>query len=411
MSRSLLIVLDRTIFKLVFYFFVFLVKLKGETKNKNNVLLQNPKHFLVIRPGGAGDGLMSIPLLKALRKNFPESKITLLCVKKSKSGLQYSNFYDELCVIDDLNTFAKNIRIIFKIKYDVVFDLEQFRRITSVITYLTKAKIKIGFDTNNRRLLYTHFTTYANDKHYESINFINQLKVIGIEVPHDESIDITFNLPEQMLNRIRLKLNENNINLENQNVIAVFPGVLKAHHRWKMNEFAALIDKIIDEDQFTKVLLMGTLMDINDVQEVIKHLNTEERVVNFAGRLNFSEALAVLNYCSLIISCDGGAVYMGAAMGCGTISLWGPGVMERFKPEGEIHLGVRKKYFCIPCVNYNRLGEFPKCPYDRRCLNDITSEEVFNKYIYLKNLLLQNKERMSCPIEKSKDLTINKNKK
>ena len=387
MNRNLLIILDKTIFKLVFYFFVLLVKLKGETKNNLNLYLQKLNHFLVIRPGGAGDGLMSIPLLKALKKNFPDCKITLLCVKKSKSGLQFSNFYDELYVIDDVKTFTKNLKIILRNKYDVVFDLEQFRRITSVITYLTKAEIKIGFDTNNRRLLYTHFTTYANDKHYEPVNIVNQLKVIGVEVSHKESIDITFKLPEQMLNEARQKIKDNNIDLENQNVVAVFPGVLKAHHRWEMEKFAALIDMIINEDQLTKVLIMGTPMDIADIQEVKKYLVKKGEIIDFSGKLNFNEALAIINFCTLIISCDGGAVYMGAAMGCGTISLWGPGVMERFKPEGEIHIGVRKDYFCIPCVNYNRLGEFPKCPYGRRCLNDITAEEVFNKYIYLKNVI------------------------
>ena len=365
-----------------------IVKFKSEKKGINyKSELSELKNILVIRPGGAGDGLMSIPLLKALRKNFHRSKITLLCVKKSKAGLQLSNLYDELYAIDDLKNFSQNLRIISKKQFDVVFDLEQFRRITSIITYSTGSKIRIGFDTNNRRLLYTHFISYANEKHYESINFVKQLEVFGIKVPYEEAIDITFPLPEKLLKEAKQKLNENSINPNYQNVIAVFPGVLKAHHRWKMKEFAALTDMIINEDQNTKVLLMGTPADVPDTQEVIKSLINKDKMTDFTGELSYKEALAVLTFCKLLISCDGGAVYMGAAMGIGTISLWGPGVMERFKPAGNSHIGVRKDYFCIPCVNYNRLGEFPQCPYNRRCLNDITAEEVFNKYIYLKKFL------------------------
>jgi len=97
------------------------------------------------------------------------------------------------------------------------------------------------------------------------------------------------------------------------------------------------------------------------------------------------ESLAVLRASRILLACDGGIVYMGAAMGCSTISLWGPGVMERFKPPGEEHVGIRKDYFCVPCVNYSRLGEFPGCAYDRRCMKDITVDEVFENYLVLKS--------------------------
>ena len=62
----------------------------------------------------------------------------------------------------------------------------------------------------------------------------------------------------------------------------------------------------------------------------------------------------------------------------------GAWVMERFKPPGPMHVGVRKEYPFIPCVNYSRLGEFPKCPYDRKCMNDTTAIEVFRHYTILK---------------------------
>jgi len=117
---------------------------------------------------------------------------------------------------------------------------------------------------------------------------------------------------------------------------------------------------------------------------VLKHIDANERVISLVGETTFSEALAVLSNCKILIACDGGLVYMAAAMGCGTISLWGPGVMDRFKPPGENHIGIRKDYFCIPCVNYSRLGEFPPCPYNRRCYMDIIAEEIFDQYLSLK---------------------------
>jgi hypothetical protein len=67
--------------------------------------------------------------------------------------------------------------------------------------------------------------------------------------------------------------------------------------------------------------------------------------------------------------------------------LWGPGVMERFKPSGARHVGVRKGFSCIPCVTWERLGKFPGCPYQRRCYNELTADEVFEPYVRLKRTL------------------------
>jgi ADP-heptose:LPS heptosyltransferase len=154
-----------------------------------------------------------------------------------------------------------------------------------------------------------------------------------------------------------------------------------------MEEYAALIGMILEEDEHVVVLLMGTSEDRKDVDEVLRFSAGNRRVKDLAGLTTFGESLGILKVSRILVSCDGGAVYMGASMGCKTLSLWGPGVMERFKPPGPMHVGVRKGYPCIPCVNYSRLGEFPKCPYDRKCLNDMTASEVFEHYRILKGAM------------------------
>ncbi len=331
---------------------------------------------------------MSIPMLRVLRKDFPDNKISLLCVQKNKAALQHLPFFDEIIVIDNLSNFPKNIFKLIQGRYDVVFDLEPFRKASSVIAYLSGANIRIGFDTNNRRVLYTHYVTYANEKCYESINMIRQLKVLGIHVPQDEAVDMSISLPERDLERARRILASYGLSQDNDFVVAVAPGVLKKHHRWVNSKFALLIGEILKEDRKSRILLLGASADIPDTQEVVRQVGQTKRVINLVGKTNFIEALGLLKACKILIACDGGIVYMAAAMGCGTISIWGPGVMERFKPPGDHHLGVRREYPCVPCVNYSRLGEFPKCPYYRRCITDITVGEVFDRYLYLKNRFL-----------------------
>ncbi len=395
MNRQILISLDKTLFQLMFYFILLISKLHRHRSLSYYPKFSGNESFLVIRPGGLGDGFMSIPMVRAMRNNFPSSKIILLCVKKNKLALEHLPYFDDIIVLDNLGSIHKNILKIFRNQIDVVLDLEPFRKISAVIAYLSGANIRIGFDTNNRRLLYTHYVTYANDKCYESVNMVRQLEVLGINVPQNEAVDIRFPLAEEFLEKGRTILKLHEINPEEELIISIVPGVLKAHHRWIMAKFASLINLILEEDNTVKILLLGSPSDIPDAQEVMQHTMKNERVINLVGKTNFMDVLGILNACKILIACDGGIVYMAASMGCNTISIWGPGVMERFKPPGNNNIGIRKDYFCIPCVNYSRLGEFPKCPYDRKCIKDISATDVFEKYVHMKNLVLVEDKRLS----------------
>ena len=405
MNRKLLIYLDKSFFRIVFYVIVIIGKLRRANKTNYHIKLEEAKSFLVIRPGGLGDGLMSIPFLKALRRAYPNNRICLVCVKKNNAAFMHLSFVDEIYVLDNLGSIHKILIDFIRNRFDVVFDLEPFRKISSIITYISRATVRIGFDTNPRRLLYTHFVTYHNEKSFESWNMVRQLKVLDIEVSKTDAADMSFPLHSEVYKKVGRVFRSHEIDPQNDFIVAVAPGVLKPYHRWMMPRFSKLIELILYENSNTKIILVGAAADLSDAREVLEHLKEHDKVKNFVGKTNFIEALGILKACKILIASDGGIVYMAAAMGCSTISLWGPGVMDRFKPPGPDHVGIRKDYFCIPCVNYSRLGEFPPCPYDRRCINDITPEDVFEKYVDLKRLkeskIEDNNEIMQFFIEES----------
>ena len=395
MTRHLLILLDKSLFQILFFLTVLLSKLRRGTRPQHRLQLSGSESFLVIRPGGLGDGIMAIPFLKVLRKRCPESKIILLCVQKNKAALSHLRTFDQLIVIDSFSDVYGNICKLFRNRLDVVFDLEPFRKISSIISFFTGAKIRIGFDTNSRRLLYTHPVSYSNEKCFESLNMVRQLEVFDIHVPQDEALDMSFPLPDEVSEKATETLQVHGLQPEDDFIIAVVPGVLKDHHRWIMPKFSALITFIRQGDPTTRVILLGAPRDFQDANEVIQHIRHQNGIVNLVGKTDFMEALGILKACKILVASDGGIVYMAAAMGCSTISLWGPGVMERFKPPGDNHIGVRKDYFCVPCINYSRLGEFPDCPYDRKCMTDISENEVYQEYRHLKARLVSKQDRLA----------------
>lgn len=387
MNRKLLLALDKTLFRASFYVLALLASLRRDKAELPLTLDTANPRLLVIRPGGLGDGLMAIPFLRLVKDVYPESHVTLVCVRKNQNVFVDLPWFDELLVLDELPKLFGNMARLRRTRFDALFDLEPFRRTSAIVGWLIPARARIGFDTNSRRHLYTHLVSYSGDNRFEAANMLHQLRVLGMDPPYDQAADMSFSLARSALADARDLLHASGVDEQRDYLVAVAVGVLKPHHRWVMSEFAELIRLIKANDEGSRIVLVGSSNDVDDTDRVLRELDYPGDVVNLVGKTNIPVALGVLKCCRVLIACDGGMVYMAAAMGCSTVSLWGPGVMERFKPPGDNHVGVRKSYACIPCVTWDRLGEFPPCPYNRRCYNDLEASEVFSAYIRLKQNL------------------------
>lgn len=374
MNRHLLILLDKTVFRVAFWVLVGVAKFRRSAGSTGqNAELASSARILAIRPGGLGDAIMAVPLFRALRHAYPEGRITIVCVKKNRAFLELLPYHDELVIMDELGSAWTIIRE----EYDIVLDLEQFRWISTIVAWISGAPIRIGFDTSQRRLLFTHLVSYAHDNRFESVNMVHQLRYLGIGLSNEESADLSFALsPDAQASADHL-LDKCGVQ---GRLVALAPGVLKPHHRWDMKKWAVTIESIVQNDPQVTILLVGTAKDRRDANEVLRQVNAGDRLIDLVGKTSLIETFGILKRCEMLLACDGGIVLIGAAMGCATISLWGPGVMDRFKPPGDQHVGVRLDYECIPCVTWDRLGTFPKCPYDRRCLNDLGTAPVLDAY-------------------------------
>ena len=384
MNRHLLIALDKTLFRVLFVVVVLLAKLRPPAREVTVSLGSGAMRALVIRPGGLGDAIMSLAFVRALRRSFPHVQVTIVCVRKNATVFQAAQLHDELIVLDDLPRLLGAARSLRRRRFDVVFDLEPFRRISAVVGWLTGARVRVGFDTNSRRELYTNLVSYSGDGRFESDNMLRQLRAVGCEPGPACAQDLSLAPDAGARANARQLLESAGVDPQAHFLVAVAVGALKPHHRWVMSEFAALIGLVKADDPRVRVVLVGSGADRADAREVVERLDDAASVIDLVGRTDLAAVLGVLEHCPILIACDGGMVYLGAAAGCSTVSLWGPGVMERFKPPGEDHVGVRKGYACVPCVTWDRLGEFPPCPYDRRCYKDLRATEVFDAYLRLK---------------------------
>jgi len=77
--------------------------------------MENPNNILLIRSGALGDVLMTTPLIRALRKKFPKSRIDYLVGKWSAVGVKGNKYLNDIIEIEDKVIYGKNPLIVFKL--------------------------------------------------------------------------------------------------------------------------------------------------------------------------------------------------------------------------------------------------------------------------------------------------------
>ena len=321
--------------------------------------ITEPASILIIRPGGIGDAVLLASSLTSLKHKYPNIYITILAEQRNACVLSLIPVIDKVFRYDSPSEF---IQVLFG-KYDVVIDTEQWHRLSAVVTRLVRAPIKIGFDTNERRRMFTHAIGYDQDT-YETDNFMSLLKPLGIDCRHNIG-STALSIPLQAVCRADELLKE----LSAEIFIVIFPGASIPERRW-------------GADNFRQVAKMLSIFGIKIVVVGGKEDRQQGEViaggglgVNLAGLTSLPETAAVIQKSALLLSGDSGVLHIAVGLDVPTISLFGPGNVKKWAPRGERHIVINKELPCSPCTLF---GITPPCPNKTRCMSDITVDEVVN---------------------------------
>jgi len=317
-----------------------------------------PSSFLVIRPGGIGDAVLLVPILNALKKEFPHTKIDVLAEKRNGAIFKLCPSIDHVFLYDNGLDLLHPMRS----RYDVIIDTEQWHRLSSVVSRLTRSAMKIGFAANERKRLFTHALPYSHET-YEIESFFSLLAPLGIT-----SWDYTFPflyVPDEVKKSSQALLS----NLGGRQFVVLFPGASIAERLWGADKFGALA-KRLTALQLTVVLVGGK----EDVKEG-ERIAFQADVLNLIGKLSLIESAAVIAKAAVLVSGDSGVLHIGVGLNTPTVSLFGPGIAKKWAPRGKRHVVLNKNLSCSPCTKF---GYTPKCPINARCIQEISVDEVLN---------------------------------
>jgi lipopolysaccharide heptosyltransferase II len=319
--------------------------------------------FLLIRPGGIGDAVLLVPAIRALRRTYPQAVLHVLAERRNASIFQMSPEVDNVLCYDR----PRGLLSAFTGGYDVIIDSEQWHRLSVLVARLVPSLWKIGFATNDRRRLLTHGVAYSHDD-YETESFFRLLSPLHISWPEEGESSFL-----QIPVAVQAQADEFLAGIKRP-FVTLFPGASIPERRWGLEKFAALARKLFA--QGVSVVVVGGADDCAAGDVIVAGIGG----LNLAGKTSLVESAAIVDQSSLLVSGDSGILHLGVGLGKSTVSLFGPGIAEKWAPRGERHRVINNKLPCSPCTKF---GTTPKCPIDAKCMQDISVDEVFETVMAL----------------------------
>lgn len=317
--------------------------------------------FLIIRFSSIGDIVLTSPVARCLKNQFPEAEIHYLTKKRNADLLQANPYIDKIQFLED--SLSKTIGELKTENYDYIIDLHNNLRSLRVKLGL-KVKSFSFNKLNIRKLLLTLFKIDTMPKSHIVDRNLATLSTFGVSddgkgLEHFISIEDEF------------PLNELPENFRNGYVAIVLAGTY-ATKRMPVEKYRTLISNT----KLPFVLLGGKSERL--IADRVLEWNTGN-VVNFTGKLRINQSASLVKNARLVISNDTGLMHIAAAYHKKILSVWGNtapelGMSPYMSGEGSEILEVKG----LPCRPCSKLG-YHKCPKKHfRCMNDLPEEPIID---------------------------------
>jgi len=348
------------------------VWLAGFFSRKIKTPPEAPKEILVIKLSAMGDSILLIPSIRALRKRYPASRISVLCTGINKEIFKNCSYVDET-VVCDVKQIAKNPFSVFSVfgnkKYDLAVDFDQWLRLSPLLALLSGAGTRIGFMTEDqfRHYSYSSYIRHKREKH-EVECFLELLALLGI-TGADEKLE--FNVSDEARARAR-DLFKMILMDDNEPFIIFHPEtpLHGAQRHWPAQSYIELGKRMV-HDLNLKILVTGTKNELFSNIKIVSEIGPAARLLPPAGILTVA---AVISKAKAVVCGNTGIMHLSCALHRPVVAIHGPTDPVKWGPRGDKCRVVRAGLECSPCLY---LGFEYNCA-QNTCMEAVSAQDVFN---------------------------------
>lgn len=341
--------------------------------------MQSPA-LVVIQTAFLGDLILSIPFFRALKKQYPQHRLILICKKGLGEFLQKESIIDGFYEVHKGNRLSyQNIREQLKTeKIDFVFCVHRSIR-SLLFCFQLKAHKKIGFRSFLGSFVFTRQVVYEK-KWPAPLRLFKMIDESGWPLQsrlrsEDWALLNTSNsegvmplLPQEFTFENQKHLGAE-VLIEKK--IALFPGSVWATKRWTSDGFRQLIQMFLAADY--QVDLLGGPDEKSLCEQVAMGF---EGVQVLAGKFSILESIQNLKKYVLVVANDSAATHMAAYQNVPCVTLFGPTTLSLgFRPWSDRARVVQVDDLkCRPCG----LHGHDRCPLGHHhCMTKISAARVF----------------------------------
>ena len=301
--------------------------------------------FLILRFSSIGDIVLTTPVVRCLKLQFPNSEVHFTTKKQFKVLVENNPYIDKYFLLEkSLNRLIKDLQ---SEDYDYIIDLHNNLR-TSIIKFRIPAKSFSFEKLNFKKWLLVNFKINIIPNIHIVDRYLKTVESLGIK---NDNQGLDYFIPD----RDNVVINE---------VFVAY--VIGGQHFTKKLPTHKIIE--ICEQSLTKVILLGGKEDFETGEIIQKAIG--KKVINACGSYNLNQSASLLQQAEYVISHDTGLMHMAAALKKRIVSIWGNTVpaFGMYPYLTDYKLVENNNISCRPC---SKIG-YSKCPKGHfKCMQDL----------------------------------------
>jgi ADP-heptose:LPS heptosyltransferase len=343
-------------------------------QNKTRLFKQK---ILIIKLQYVGDTMGVVPVVAALKRHAPGLTVDVLIHKECAQLIAHHADIRKVWVYDRdeakksfLSAITYHLPLIMKLRreaYDIVIALTQGDR-AFFLSLASGAPLRLTYTINSivTRMMNAFAEQKTGRRHFIEVD-VDILTYFGIE---NRDVHLMIPIPDNVRAKIKGWLAP--VASPEGMIVAIHPGARKKMRQWKPERYAQIARRLHEQYGASVILLGG------EGEELL--LNEIENKMGFAAalkscNLSLLDMAAVFSECCLFIGNDSGPGHIAAAVGCPTLSLFGPNypiICRPYIASGEV---IFKNLDCCGCRQEEHLCVRP----ENTCMDLIEVDEVWLK--------------------------------
>jgi len=335
------------------------------------------KNILIVKLSAIGDVIHALPVAHALKKQYPEARITWVVEKPAYDLLTNNPDIDEIIIFDKpkfksiAGLFTNGYKLAKSLRtrnFDLAIDLQGLFK-SAAISYLSGASKRLVY-CNARELshLVGQRIRGQHEEGHVVDRYLDVARYLGCRV--DEVVFPIYitNMEEKQAKNIA---HHAGLRLENPYIVLA-PGTNWPSKCWPPTHFAKLADRLYDHNVIP--VIIGGPNDSRLAREIIA--NTQVPPIDLTGKTSMKQLAYIIKNSQAFVGGDTGPMHLAVAVGTKVVTMFGPTDPKRNGPYIDTNKVLLAPVTCQGC--WQR-----KCPKGEDCMMTIGVDTVFEEIQYL----------------------------